>query len=54
MINSLSMEDMVHSRLRGCIAEKGSRGSEAVDKIFDKILGEVGKSKLHFPLSAKI
>ncbi|PAV85098.1 hypothetical protein WR25_04516 isoform B [Diploscapter pachys] len=41
MINSLSMEDMVHSRLRGCIAEKGSRGSEAVDKIFDKILGEI-------------
>ncbi|CAD6197729.1 unnamed protein product [Caenorhabditis auriculariae] len=41
VVNSLAMESMTHSRLRGCITEKGSRGNETIDPVFDNILAEV-------------
>ncbi|XGW09522.1 hypothetical protein V3C99_011646 [Haemonchus contortus] len=41
MVNALAGGPHTHSRLRSIIAEKGSRGAESVDPVFDRILNEI-------------
>uniref|UniRef100_A0A8R1DRM6 E3 ubiquitin-protein ligase n=1 Tax=Caenorhabditis japonica TaxID=281687 RepID=A0A8R1DRM6_CAEJA len=42
MVNCMAMGNVSYSRLRASIAEKGSRGSELIDKHFEAILKEIG------------
>lgn len=42
MVNCMAMGNMPYSKLRGSISEKGSRGSELIDKHFETILAEIG------------
>lgn len=41
MVNCMAMGNVPYSRLRASISEKGSRGSEMIDKHFETILNEV-------------
>lgn len=40
-MNTLASGQQTHSRLRSVIAEKGSRGAEIVDPLFEKVLKDV-------------
>uniref|UniRef100_A0A1I7T3R1 E3 ubiquitin-protein ligase n=1 Tax=Caenorhabditis tropicalis TaxID=1561998 RepID=A0A1I7T3R1_9PELO len=42
MVNCMAMGNVPYSRLRASISEKGSRGSELIDKHFERILKEIG------------
>ncbi|PIC44874.1 hypothetical protein B9Z55_005090 [Caenorhabditis nigoni] len=42
MVNCMAMGNVPYSRLRASISEKGSRGSENIDKHFERILMEIG------------
>ncbi|CAI2335010.1 unnamed protein product [Caenorhabditis sp. 36 PRJEB53466] len=42
MVNCMAMGNVSYSRLRASISEKGSRGSELIDKHFERILNEIG------------
>eukprot|EP00081_Caenorhabditis_elegans_P008331 NP_001293508.1 Uncharacterized protein CELE_F10G7.10 [Caenorhabditis elegans] len=42
MVNCMAMGNVPYSRLRASISEKGSRGSEMIDKHFETILNEIG------------
>ncbi|VDP42548.1 unnamed protein product [Heligmosomoides polygyrus] len=41
MVNALAGGAHTHSRLRSIIAEKGSRGAESIDPLFDRVLNDV-------------
>ncbi|WKX95204.1 hypothetical protein Q1695_012008 [Nippostrongylus brasiliensis] len=41
MVNTLAAGPQPHSRLRSAIAEKGSRGGEVIDPMFDRVLNEI-------------
>ncbi|EGT47610.1 hypothetical protein CAEBREN_06268 [Caenorhabditis brenneri] len=43
MVNCMAMGNVPYSRLRASISEKGSRGSELIDKHFERILKEIGE-----------
>lgn len=41
MVNALAGGAHTHSRLRSIIAEKGSRGAESIDPLFDRVLNDI-------------
>ncbi|KAK6738147.1 hypothetical protein RB195_020325 [Necator americanus] len=41
MVNTLASGQQTHSRLRSVITEKGSRGAETIDPLFEKVLSEI-------------
>ncbi|EFP11573.1 hypothetical protein CRE_28905 [Caenorhabditis remanei] len=42
MVNCMAQGNVAYSRLRSAISEKGTRGSEMIDRHFERILQEIG------------